>query len=76
MTVKLHAATLLDGYFEDGRERRIMLATLEMDFTVVVYGGRNEPVSKSSSSSLQHGWCRRNGHDWNPSGACSWLEDL
>jgi hypothetical protein len=51
------AATLLDGYFSDGRGRKIMLATLEMDFTVVVCTEEGTNRFLKSSPSLQHDGC-------------------
>jgi hypothetical protein len=69
---ELDAATLLDGYFSDGRGRKIMLATLEMDFTVVVYTeeGTNRFLKVLARSNMVAAAkvYRRIGHDWNSSG--------
>jgi hypothetical protein len=69
---ELDAATLLDGYFSDGRGRNIVLATLEMDFTVAVYTeeGTNRflKVLARSNMVVAAKVYRRNGHVWNSSG--------
>ena len=70
---ELDAATLLNGYFSDGRGRKIMLATLEMDFTVVVYTeeGTNRFLKVLACSDVVVAAAKvysRNGHDWNSSG--------
>jgi len=69
---ELDAATLLDGYYSDGRGRKIMLATLEMDFTVVVCTeeGTNRFLKVLARSNMVAAATayRRNGQDWNSSG--------
>ena len=69
---ELDVATLLDGYFSDGRGRKIILATLEMDFTVVVYmeEGTNRFLKVLARPNMVAAAkvYSRNGHDRNSSG--------
>jgi len=75
----LDAATLLDGYFSDGRGRKIVLATLEMDFTVVVYTeeGTNRFLKVLARFNMVAAARVQNERTWLELVRCarSWLED-
>jgi len=69
---ELDAATLLDGYFSDDSGRKMVLATLEMDFTVLVCTeeGTNRflnVLARWNMVAVAKAY-RTNAHVWNSSG--------